>query len=92
MQQLGFAELHVTTHSLRRGGATHLLMLGADLGSIMLRGRWASERSAREYLRRGQLAVLRTNFNTPLWEQVRAFARAWRWGVWENGLLEQASR
>lgn len=44
---MGFASVHWTTHSLRRGGATAMLQAGTPLSDIMLRGRWLSERSAR---------------------------------------------
>jgi hypothetical protein len=53
--------LNWTSHSLRRGGATELLRLGVSLPDIMLHGRWLSARSAREYLRRGDVAMLRFN-------------------------------
>jgi integrase len=59
--KLGFDTLHWTSHSLRRGGATELLRLGVSLPDIMLHGRWLSARSAREYLRRGDVAMLRFN-------------------------------
>ena len=59
--KLGFHTHNWTSHSLRRGGATELLRLGASLPDIMLHGRWLSARSAREYLRRGGVAMLRFN-------------------------------
>ena len=55
---LGLEELHITTHSFRRTGATHLLRVGTPLPNILLAGRWASEKSAREYLRRGDVSIL----------------------------------
>ena len=39
-----------------RGHYTELLRLGITLPDIMLHGRWLSARSAREYLRRGEVA------------------------------------
>ena len=46
-------------HSLRRGGATALLEAGWNYGDIQLFGRWSSERSCREYLRRGSTEMTR---------------------------------
>eukprot|EP00959_Pyramimonas_sp_CCMP1952_P440387 9220337-Pyramimonas_sp.AAC.1 len=56
---LGFGTVHWTSHGLRRGGATELLSRGVPLADIMLFGRWLSERSAREYLRRGEVSLTR---------------------------------
>ena len=50
---------HWTTHSLRRGGATEMLIQQYSLETIMEFGRWASVSSARLYLRRGEVALLR---------------------------------
>lgn len=68
---LGFGAIHWTTHSLRRGAATSMLQQRVPLADIMLRGRWLSERSAREYLRRVDVAIMRLRQDIePL---------AWRW-------------
>ena len=56
---LGFAAWELTTHSLRRSGASELARRGVPFPDILLFGRWRSERSAREYIRRGEVAVLR---------------------------------
>ena len=56
---LGLGEIGFRSHSLRRGGATELLMRGIDFGNILLFGRWRAERAAREYCRKGEVAVLR---------------------------------
>ena len=47
-----------TTHSLRRGGATALLMKGWRVDDICVLGRWASLSSARLYLERGRNYLL----------------------------------
>ena len=49
----------LTTHSFRRSGASELARQGLPLADILLYGRWLRERSAREYIRRGEVAVLR---------------------------------
>ena len=48
-----------TTHSFRRGGATHMLLDGVSVETIMEYGRWASTASARLYLQRGEPFLLR---------------------------------
>ena len=41
-------------HSLRHGGASRALMLGADVQDIMIRGRWRCLESTRRYLQAGR--------------------------------------
>ena len=48
-----------SSHSLRRGGATEMQRRHVPLTDIMVAGRWASARSAKEYLRKGDIALLR---------------------------------
>ena len=55
--KLGITETF-TTHSLRRGGATELLIQQFSLETIMEFGRWASVSFARLYLRRGLAVAL----------------------------------
>ena len=58
---LGLAELGFTSHSLRRGGATQLLINRMGLEQIMLYGRWAKVSSCEEYLRKGQVFLMRVH-------------------------------
>ena len=69
---LGFGDSW-STHGLRRGGATAMLAAGAPLPNIMLYGRWVAERSCRDYLRRGEVTLLRGRGAYPAsaWELVR---------------------
>ena len=48
-------------YSVRRGAATNALRSGQDMSSIMLRGRWNSQRTVKIYLNEGlsQMAALR---------------------------------
>ena len=73
--QLG-SEIEWSSHSLRRGGATELQRRQVPLPDIMLAGRWASSRSAREYLRKGDVALLRheANMNTEYRLRLERFA------------------
>jgi integrase len=45
-------------HSLRHGGATRQHLLGRSMEDILLRGRWASTRSARRYIQSGRAVLL----------------------------------
>lgn len=89
---MGFAAVHWTTHSLRRGGATAMLQTGTPLSDIMLTGRWLSERSAREYLRRRDVALLRLrhDIDEDAWRRAAALA-ALGPSVWASFDMRAAS-
>lgn len=53
-------QLKLTTHSFRRSGASELSRRGMAIADICLFGRWLSDRSAREYIRKGEVAILRS--------------------------------
>ena len=57
---LGAQSIQLTTHSFRRSGASELSRRGVPIADICLFGRWLSERSARECIRKGEVAVLRS--------------------------------
>ena len=59
MRFLGMSHAAFRTHSLRRGGATALSMSGLTLAEVMVAGRWASERSAKLYVQKGEVLLLR---------------------------------
>src|SRR6185437_14109276 len=44
--------------SLRHGAATALYMAGVDIETILVRGRWASTKSARHYIQLGRSLLL----------------------------------
>jgi hypothetical protein len=54
---LGLSERYVP-HSLRHGGATRLHLMGVSIEDILLRGRWASSKSARRYIQSGRALLL----------------------------------
>ena len=78
--------LDVTTHSLRRSGASELVRMGTSFSDVILFGRWGSERAAREYARLGEAALIRFPGLAPkeTWDEiVRWEARsAHVWAVW----------
>lgn len=45
-------------HSLRHGGATRAHILGIPLEDILIRGRWASSKSARRYIQAGRAMLM----------------------------------
>jgi integrase len=55
--QLGLSSKYVP-HSLRHGGATRLHLLKWPLEDIMMRGRWASAKSARTYIQSGRAMLM----------------------------------
>ena len=57
---LGLGQIPYRTHSFRRGGATALSMAGMSFAEVMMFGRWHSERSARLYIKKAEVLVLRT--------------------------------
>jgi hypothetical protein len=76
---------HWTSHGLRRGGASELLRLRVPLSEIANHGRWLSERSLREYLRKGEIAVLRLrgNVGRAVWLRAQMLA-ALHQAVWKD--------
>lgn len=75
--KLAGEELKLTTHSFRRSGASELSRQGIPIADICLFGRWLSDRSAREYIRKGEVAVLRSRTS------VAASYRA-NWSKWAS--------
>ncbi len=53
-------------HSLRHGGATRQHLLGRSMEDILLRGRWASTKSARRYIQSGRAVLLSMDVPPPL--------------------------
>ena len=70
----GFDLKYFRTHSLRRGGATALLLQGHSMIDIMHMGRWASEKSCRLYLKAGSVICLRLREGPYRWGRIRALA------------------
>lgn len=57
LSNLGLSSAYVP-HSLRHGGATRDHLLGASLEHVLMRGRWASTKSARHYIQAGRAMLL----------------------------------
>ena len=65
-QVLDCETLGLTTHSLRRWGASELSRQGVLMMDLLAFGRWLSARAAREYVRRGEVAITRVRQDLPL--------------------------
>jgi hypothetical protein len=50
VQAFGLSGMNFKTHSLRRGGATHLFRLSASYDRVMEMGRWSSQKTCRIYV------------------------------------------
>ena len=70
---LGVEDLELTTHSLRRSGASALILKGIPFSDVLLYGRWHTERAAREYIRRGEVAITtaKAKINPVLWNRIK---------------------
>ncbi|CAE8604573.1 unnamed protein product, partial [Polarella glacialis] len=55
----GVMDVPLSTYSFRRSGASELSRLGVPLADILAYGRWLSERAARAYIRKGDVAIIR---------------------------------
>ena len=85
---LGGESLHLTTHTFRRSGASELSRQGMPLSDILLYGRWLSERAARDYIRKGEVAMWRARglisetdwTRIELWGQLASKA----WQLWDK--------
>jgi hypothetical protein len=55
---LGLASIGYVPHSFRHGGATRDYMLGLSIETILFRGRWKSNESARTYIQSGRAMLL----------------------------------
>ena len=75
-QQFGFHDVKFSSHSLRRGGASELVRLRVPVADICLFGRWASHSSASEYMRRGEVFIMRLKGSHPeaRWSQLEHLA------------------
>lgn len=77
-QSLRLQHLALTSHSFRRGGASTLLHQGMAIADIAVQGRWASESSCRDYLRRGEMFLLRfqSSVDADVWRNVVLLAKS----------------
>ena len=55
---LQLSSLNLSGYSLRRGGASHAFANGQHFDSLLVRGRWQSVRTARQYLDSGRAALV----------------------------------
>ena len=77
LQGLGLDIRHYKSHSLRRGGATALALAGWPLARICEAGRWESEKSAKLYVMRGEVLLIRARagLSAEQWRRLECLAR-----------------
>jgi len=82
------ADVGFTSHSFRRGGATDLLARNYAIDYIVNFGRWASERSCKDYLRRGEVFLLKLRAKTDptVWRKLQLFTKLGA-SVWDLDLV-----
>ena len=73
LSNLGLRSSYVP-HSLRHGGATRDHLLGASLEHVLMRGRWASTKSARHYIQAGRAMLLANDVPRPVADLGTLFA------------------
>ena len=66
------------TYSLRRGGATHQLLLTQSLPAVCLQGRWAAVKTARVYFTEAQARLTELSVGAAHASQLHALARTHR--------------
>ena len=66
-----------TSHGFRRGSASTMFGMGMAMQDVMQKGRWQSERSAREYIRRGDVNIMkhRLSLHPAQWQRVTQLAQ-----------------
>lgn len=68
---LKIVSVPLTSHSFRRGGASHLLLQGWRVEDVCIRGRWSAIASATSYLRQGETLITRfQSENAAVWGTV----------------------
>lgn len=72
--QLG--DYNFTGYSLRRGGASHAFANGQTFDQLLIRGRWQSVRTARQYLDSGRAALIQLQFSDQIHQRVEHFCGA----------------
>ena len=73
------------TYSLRRGGATHQLLLTQNLPAVCLQGRRTAVKTARVYFTEAQTRLMELSVGAAHASQLHALARTYRPNV--DGLL-----
>ena len=63
--ELGLSGFNFRPYSLRRGGATNLFRSTGSVSKVIVRGRWASQRTARIYVLEGMGVLAEVNLSEP---------------------------
>eukprot|EP00438_Fugacium_kawagutii_P026464 Skav202775 [mRNA] locus=scaffold326:328650:329366:- [translate_table: standard] len=63
LEHLKLADHNFTAYSFRRGGATHAFANGQHFDTLLVKGRWQSVQTARQYLDSGRAASVQLQFS-----------------------------
>lgn len=70
---LHLGDQNFTGYSLRRGGASHAFANGSTFDQLLVKGRWQSVRTARQYLDSGRAALIQLQFPDNAQRQIWRF-------------------
>eukprot|EP00438_Fugacium_kawagutii_P019039 Skav208706 [mRNA] locus=scaffold42:536207:536815:+ [translate_table: standard] len=70
---LHLADLNFTGYSLRRGGASHAFANGQTFDQLLVRGRWQSVKTARQYLDSGRAELIQLQFSDAAHAAISSF-------------------
>eukprot|EP00438_Fugacium_kawagutii_P023420 Skav216603 [mRNA] locus=scaffold2855:392927:393739:+ [translate_table: standard] len=73
---LHLQEQNFTGYSLRRGGASHAFANGASFDQLLVKGRWQSVKTARQYLDSGRAALIQLHFSDQANQRIAFFHSA----------------
>ena len=73
---LGLGRFGFTGYSLRRGGASYAFTAGQHFDTLLIRGRWQSVKTARQYLDSGRAALVLLQFSPQQHHRLESFTAA----------------
>lgn len=79
-----------TAYSIRRGGATHAFANGHHFDTLLVKGRWQSAKTARQYLDSGRATLVQLQFSGIMASSLQLIASAYGRGALlsaETGIL-----
>ncbi len=72
---LGLGSIGFVPHSFRHGGATRDFLRGMSLENVLMRGRWESSKSARNYIQAGRALLLAVGVSDSIHQTAHVLAR-----------------
>eukprot|EP00438_Fugacium_kawagutii_P003576 Skav222553 [mRNA] locus=scaffold2837:372454:374148:- [translate_table: standard] len=75
LAHLELQDHNFTAYSIRRGGATHAFANGHHFDTLLVKGRWQSVKTARQYLDSGRAALVQLQFSDQSHELIRHYGQ-----------------